>query len=497
MSLMPSLLLGGLALSATASQSVSEPAATPVKRPNILFIFSDDHGSQAISAYNPTLLATPNIDRIANEGIRFQNAFCTNAICAPSRAVVLSGKYSHLNGVKTWDGFNGSKQATLPKVLQENGYYTALIGKWHLTNLPVGFDDWKILIGQGEYYNPRFLSRKADMKPGTEDGSKPAGSNALHSRIQGYATDVITDEAFQMLDSRPKDKPFFMCLWHKAPHRTWSRGPHEKEMFKDQDLPVPPTLFDDYSTRRYAKSAEMRMTDFRPDYDIKTPTPFPYKPFQGGTDKNQIYWLYQQYIKDYLACIKSLDDNVGRTLKYLEDHGLLENTLVVYSADQGFFLGENSWFDKRWIYDTSMRMPLVMRLPGTVKSGTVCSDIVNNADFAPTFLELAGVKKPDEMQGRSFVPMLKGETPMNWRQSHYYRYYDPAEHHVEPHFGIRTQDYTFVHFPRAKDGYTELFDLRKDPYQLTNVSEKNEYAAVKAELEKQLKALKAELKDDE
>lgn len=485
------IMATGALLAADAKQNV---APTPT-RPNILFIFSDDHSSQAISAYGSKLMPTPNIDRIGNEGVRFDNCFCTNAICAPSRAVVLSGKYSHLNGVPTWEGFNGSKQATLPRELQKAGYYTALVGKWHLKNTPVGFDFWEILIGQGTYYNPLFLTRDSKMTPGSEDGSVAADAVARKFKIQGYATEVITDEALKCLDNRPKDKPFFMALWHKAPHRTWLRGPKEKEMFKDIDLPEPATLYDNYATRRYAPKAQMRMTDLQLKYDLKVTPPFPYKPFQNGTDKKEISWLYQQYIKDYMACIKSVDDNVGRVLDYLKENDLLDNTLIVYSSDQGFYLGENSWFDKRWIYDVSMRMPLLMRYPKAVKAGTVSRDLVNNTDFSATFLDLAGVQKPAEMQGHSLVPIMRGETPSNWRKAHYYRYYDPQEHRVEPHFGIRTQDYTMICFPRAKDGYTELFDLKKDPSQLKNVSDDPVYAEIKRGLFKQLKTVKSELKD--
>ncbi len=503
MNLKTTLLLGALATSSctfgTTEKTTQIPESQKSKRPNILFIFSDDHAIPAISAYNNKLMQTPNLDRIAHEGVLFNNCFCTNSICAPSRAVIMSGKYSHLNGVKTWQPFNGTKNVTLPTVLRDAGYYTALVGKWHLSNTPVGFDEWKVLEGQGNYYDPKFFCRKPDMAPRSEDGTTNAKKIGDTKVIKGYATDIITDLALEILDSRPKDKPFFMCLWHKAPHRNWQRGPNEKDLFKDKDLPLPETLFDDYATRKYAGPCEMRMSDLRPNYDIKVKAPFEYKPFEHKQlTKEQQIWLYQQYIKDYLACVKSVDDNVGRTLKYLEEKGELDNTIIIYSADQGFYLGENGWFDKRWAYDISMKMPFIVRYPKSIQPKTIANQLVSNVDFAPTFADFAGAKAPTEWQGKSFRKILENPAKAEEiRDAHYYRYYDPDEHKVEPHMSVRTQDYKYLAFPRDKEGYVELFDLKKDPNELKNVADDPAYAEIKKMMRQKLIDVRKQYKDTE
>lgn len=471
----------------------------PSQRPNILFIFSDDHAAPAISAYGRNLMPTPNIDRLAHEGVLFNHCFCTNSICSPSRAVVMSGKYSHLNGVKTWEAFNGTQNVTLPSMMRDAGYYTALVGKWHLGNTPVGFDEWRILVGQGEYYNPFLLNRRPDIPRGADNGKISAMKSANKVKMQGYATDIITDQAIDILEHRPDTQPFFMCLWHKAPHRNWQRGPKEKDLFKNEDVKLPETLFDDYATRKFAPPCEMRMSDLRKNYDIKVKPPFDYKPFKHDPlTREQQIWLYQQYIKDYLACVKSVDDNVGRTLKYLEEKGLLDNTIIVYSADQGFYIGENGWFDKRWTYDVSMRMPFLARYPKAFPAGTVANQMVSNLDFAPTFLDFAQGKAPETWQGKSFRSVLENPSQAKpIRDAHYYRYYDPNEHKVEPHFSVRTDDYKYIVFPRDKEGYVELFDLKKDPNELKNVAEDPNYAQVRKEMVQKLKEVRKRYNDHE
>lgn len=480
------------AASCVAAEKTVEQAAgkdgRPAARPNIIFIMADDHASQAISAYGSRIMQTPNIDRIAARGMRFDNCFCTNAICAPSRAVILSGKYSHLNGVTMWQAFDG-RQTTLPKVLQANGYHTGIIGKWHLDNTPTGFDDWKILVGQGEYYDPVFLNRPAGLAMGAEDGFKPAGKVAVKQKITGYCTDIITDLAVDFLDKRPKDKPFFLMVHHKAPHRNWLPAPKYKTLFDDRNIPEPPTLFDDYSGRLFAAAAQMRMTDLRPKIDLKAD-----KMPKFATKQEEIRWRYQRYIKDYLRCVKSVDDSVGRVLDYLEKNGLAENTLIVYTSDQGFFLGEHSWFDKRWMYEESLQMPFLACMPGTVPAKSVSKSMVINADFAPTFLALAGIPAPAEMQGRSFLTQLEGQgEPKEWRTSVYYHYYDPAEHHVEPHYGVRTATHKLIFYPRTAQ--YELFDLRKDPDEMKSVAGDPACAKVLEQLKAELARLRAELKD--
>ena len=478
----------GIALASLPAfaQEAPKPAA---KRPNILFIMSDDHGSQAISAYSDKLIQTPNIDRIAKEGMRFDRCFCTNSICSPSRACILSGKYSHLNGVITWEAFDG-RQVTLPKVLHDNGYYTGIIGKWHLDNTPTGFDQWKILVGQGPYNDPVLLCRPKDLAPGAEDGTKPADKIAVKEKLKGYTTDLLTDQAIDCLDQRPKDKPFFLMLHHKAPHRNWIPAEKYKTLFDGVKIPEPPTLFDDYSGRIFAGQAEMRMTHLRPKLDLKVDAVPKF-----NTKEEEISWRYQIYIKDYLRCIKSVDDSVGRVLDYLDKNGLADNTLVVYTSDQGFYLGEHSWFDKRWMYEESLRMPFLVRLPGTIPAQKTTESMVTNVDFAPTFLDLAGIAAPAEMQGRSFLTQLKGEPqPKDWRTSVYYRYYDPAEHNVEPHYGVRTTTHKLICYPRTSQ--YELFDLVKDPDELKSVADDPAYAKTLADLKTELARLRIELKDN-
>ncbi len=491
-----------LLLAMIAAGSLSAAAAdAPAKRPNILFIFADDHAWQAVSAYNESrhLNQTPNIDRLAKEGIRFDRCLVPNSICGPSRATVMTGKYNHLNGFynNTNCKFDGSQQ-TFPKLLKAAGYQTAVVGKWHLESDPTGFDFWQILHGQGVYYNP---------------GMNRNGENV---KLDGYVTDLITDAALDWLKGRDKSKPFLMMCHHKAPHREWSPALRDLNWDNDRDYPPPDSLFDDYSGRGAAeKNQDMSIEKTMTPHDnklvpMKGMTPDQekvwnayYEPrnekFRAAnlTGRDLVKWKYNRYMHDYLGCIKAVDDNVGRLLKYLDDEGIADNTIVVYSSDQGFFLGEHGWFDKRWIFEESARSPLLVRWPGVTKPGTVKKEIVSNLDFAETFLEAAGVPVPADMQGRSFVPLLKGETPADWRKSFYYQYYEyPTPHHVRPHYGVVTDRYKLVHFESfgAETDYWELFDLEKDPHEMKSVLDQPDYTTTQAGLTKELARLRAELK---
>jgi arylsulfatase A-like enzyme len=468
-------------------------------RPNILFIMSDDHAYQAISAYGSNRNKTPNIDRLAKEGMRFDRCFVTNSICGPSRAVILTGKYSHLNGfpdnsAQAW--FNGQQQ-TAPKLLQAAGYQTAVIGKWHLNSDPVGFDYWNILLGQGPYYNPPM---------------KTAAGTEKH---EGYTTEIITDLALDWLESgRDKSKPFFLMYHHKAPHRNWQPGPKYLDHYQGVTVPEPPTLFDDYSGRASpAKANQMSIADHLTDEDLKIVPPKGLTPQQleaftkayqeenefltraRFTSEGKIKWNYQRFVKDYLRCVDAVDDNVGRVLDYLDKSGLAENTVVLYTSDQGWYLGEHGWYDKRWMYEESFRTPLLVRWPGKVKPASVSTDMAMNLDFAETFLEIAGAAVPGDMQGRSLVPVLAGKTPADWRKSVYYHYYEfPQPHHVHPHLGIRTERHKLIHFYTIDEW--ELFDLEKDPQELKSVYDDPANAELVKDLKKQLAALKQQYQDD-
>ncbi|MCA9236223.1 MAG: sulfatase [Planctomycetales bacterium] len=480
------------------------PVSQVAARKNILFIFADDHAYQAVSAYGSVLNETPNIDRIARSGVRFDRCYVTNSICGPSRACILTGKYSHKNGFYTnGDKFDGAQQ-TFPKLLQNAGYQTAIIGKWHLVTDPTGFDVWKVLPGQGRYYKPVFLT--------------PAGRVVQ----EGYTTDVITDEALAWLrNERDADKPFMLMVQHKAPHREWQPGPEHVADFSDKTFPEPPTLFDDYSTRCPAAAfATMRIgRDMRPEEDLKVfdetseygrkqlalmPPEARAKWLAAYGPENAAYladtpagddrtrWNYQRYIKDYLRCVQSVDDGVGRLLDYLDEAGLADDTLVVYSSDQGFYLGEHGWFDKRWMYEQSLRTPLLVRGPG-VRTGAVENAIVSNLDFAETFLDVAGVEAPEGMQGRSLLPILAGETPADWRDTFYYHYYEgpPAWHDVAEHCGVTDGHYKLIHF-YTLDAW-ELYDLQADPHEVNNVYGQAEYAEHQTRLLAEMTRLRKEL----
>ena len=481
---------------------VAGTAVRAAERPNIVFIFSDDHAYQAISAYGGPLAKiapTPNIDRLAREGMLFDRCFVTNSLCGPSRAVVQTGLYSHRNGFYSNGGdvFDGS-QTTFPKLLQKVGYQTAIVGKWHLVSDPQGYDYWNILYGQGQYYNPPM--------------------NRMGQRVQhqGYTTDIITDLALDWLENmRDPSKPFVLMYQNKAPHRRWEPSLKYLHLFDDVTIPEPDTLFDDYAGRGEAeKTQDMTIAKTMDEHDLKLITPgdlneqqrkeweAAYAPknaaFEkaGLTGRDLVRWKYQRYMKDYLRCIRSVDDGVGRILDYLDRAGLASNTIVVYTSDQGFYLGEHGWFDKRWIFKQSLRTPLLVRWPGVVKPGTRDRrDIVSNLDFAETFCEVAGVPVPAEMQGRSLVPVLQGHTPGDWRKDFYYHYYEwPAVHNVRPHYGVVSDRYKLVKFYGDVD-YWELFDLEKDPEELTSVYDDPAYAATRKQLHTELDRLQKKLGD--
>ncbi len=470
-------------------------------RPNLLFIMADDHASQAIGCYGSRLNRTPNIDRIAAEGIRFENCFCTNGICAPSRAVILTGKHSHLNGVRdNAVSFDGG-QTTFPKLLREAGYQTAIIGKWHLKSDPTGFDYWNILPGQGAYYNPDMIEM------------------GVQKRREGYVTDLLTDRALDYLRTgRDPARPFLLMLHHKAPHRNWQPAERHLNLYDNTIFPEPPTLFDDYASRSPA-AAEQEMTiaeDMTLGSDLKMGPPpdrlnesqrlgweRAYAPKREAFEKERpegealVRWKYRRYLQDYLGCIAAVDESVGRVLDFLEESGLAEDTLVVYTSDQGFYLGEHGWFDKRFMYEESLRMPLVARLPGRVRPGSVNGELVQNLDFGPTFLDLGGVEQPAEMQGRSFLPLLFGRKLPTWPESVYYHYYEyPAVHMTKRHYGVRTQRYKLIRFYHDIDAW-ELYDLENDPLEIHNLYGDPEYAGVVRDLRNELARLQKFYGDSE
>ncbi|WP_158969620.1 sulfatase [Paraglaciecola sp. L3A3] len=503
----------------TATKSV-----TTQKRPNILFIMSDDHAYQAISAYGSKLIDTPNIDRLAKQGMRFTNASVTNSICAPSRATILTGKHTHINGkIDNRMPFDDSQQ-TFPQIFQKNGYQTAMFGKLHFGNNPKGVDDFMILPGQGDYINPDFVTKQGTV------------------RKQGYVTDIITDETLKWLkQDRDESKPFMLAYLHKAPHRSWWPRADKFAEYYGKQFPLPETLFDDYATRgAAAKTAEMTISHFMlPVKDTKVsadrydPRYEPYVDARDNigvferqytnratpeqkieyekvlsqiakdynqnwptmTDKEKTIWKYQRYMQDYLATISSVDDNIGRVLDYLDESGLAENTLVVYTSDQGFFLGEHGWFDKRFAYQESMKTPLLVRWPAKIKGNQVSDELVQNLDYAQTFLDAAGIAQPSDMQGQSFLPLLTGETHKWHRNGVYYHYYEyPGAHEVKRHYAIMTKQYKLIHFYHDVDEW-ELFDLKKDPSELDNVYQHRDYQQVVKSLKQELNELRNEYKD--
>jgi len=443
--------------------------APAAERPNFLFILSDDHAAHALSCYGSQINQTPNLDRIASSGMRFQNCFAVNSICTPSRATLLTGKYSHKNGVTVFNRFDGS-QPHVAKYLHASGYQTAIIGKWHLFSDPTGFDHWNILPGQGLYNDPVMIE------------------NGRTNHLKGYVSDLIGDFSLDWLKKRDASKPFCLMMNPKAPHREWTPPPKWTNLYANVDLPLPATFNDDYSGRsRAAAEATMRMTDLKKT-DLKAAVPAKLTPQQEKE------WRYQRYIKDYLRVIASMDENVGRVLDFLESSGLRSNTVVIYTSDQGFFLGDHGWFDKRFMYEESLRMPLLVSWPGHIRAGALESNMVLNVDFAPTLLELAGLRVAPDMQGRSIAPLLRGEHPGDWRDSMYYRYYHyPADHRVQPHYGVRTGRHKLIYFNQLDEW--ELFDLASDPGEMKNVYADPAYATTVTALKQELTRLRRELDD--
>lgn len=463
-------------------------------RPNILIIISDDHAYQAISAYDTSLMQTPNIDRIAKEGAIFRKGYVTNSICGPSRAVILTGKYSHKNGFKDNinPNFNGD-QDSFVKQLQQNGYTTAWVGKWHLGSEPQGFDYWNILDGQGHYYNADFIS--------------PSGKK----RLTGYVANVVEDEAEKWLDARDTAKPFCLIIGHKNTHRTWIPDIPDYGAFDNKNFPLPDNFYDKYADRKAAQIQDMSIEKtLIMGYDLKmfanrheedndgnisrmnarqrAAFDAYYDPIrndfftQSLSGKELTEWKYRRYLKDYLATAISLDRNIGRTLDYLDRHHLTENTLVIYISDQGFYLGEHGWFDKRFMYEESFRTPLLMRFPGVIKSGTIIDDFVMNVDIAPTILDISNIKIPHDMQGKSILPVFSGKFQ---REAMYYHYYEKGEHNVSPNFGIRTKKYKLIRFYDLVDSW-ELYDLTKDKKEMHNVFGNKKYQKVQEQLLSQL-----------
>ena len=504
--------------------SCENPKVERQERPNILFIMADDHAYQAISAYSDKLIQTPNIDRIADEGILFTNACVTNSICAPSRATILTGKHTHINGKIDNKMPFDTTQITFPQLFQNAGYETAMYGKLHFGNNPKGVYDFMILPGQGNYINPKFITPKGD------------------TTITGYVTDIITDLTINWLDKkRDKAKPFMMMYLHKAPHRPWWPSPEKFKEFTKKTFPEPATLFDDYSNRgTAAKSAEMNLLKhmrYGHDSKIRSETikgmrvvkpdvpPKNWDGIQGSygraneeqkalydpvidsintwfktnwptmNDEQKMKWKYQRYMQDYLGCISSVDDNVGRVLDYLDESGLAKNTMVIYTSDQGFYLGEHGWFDKRFIYDESFKTPLMIRWPNEITPGTTNDEMVQNLDFAQTFLEAAQINVPSDMQGESLIPLLKGDTEQWNRDAVYYHYYEyPAVHMVKRHYGIVTKEYKLVHFYNDVDEW-ELYDRKKDLQEMKNVYHDPAYATIASKLHNELNELRIKYKD--
>ncbi len=503
-------------------------AAQAQSRPNIVYIMTDDHTAQMMSCYGNSPVKTPNLDRIAQEGVRFSHSFVANSLSGPSRACMITGKLSHKNGFTNNEHgiFDGSQQ-TMPKLMQKVGYQTSIIGKWHLVSTPTGFDHYDILEGQGEYYNPTFIH---------DDGTR--------SVEQGYCTDVITDKAIQWMEQRDKNQPFILFVHHKACHRDWLPDLKDLREFEDKTFPLPANFWDNYEGRLAAKQQEMAIAsshDMDLIYDNKVYLPgdtsrlhqlyLNYVNRLSETDRKTYFQFYdslsrafkahplsgrelteykfQRYMRDYCKVTKSLDENVGRLMQYLEESGLLDNTLVVYTSDQGFYMGEHGWFDKRFMYEESLNTPLIMRLPKGYERRGIIDEMVQNIDYAPTFLEMAGAPIPKDIQGMSLVPLLKvpsqpslegkekaspfkGET---WRKSIYYHYYEfPAEHAVKRHYGIRTERYKLIHFYQDIDQW-ELYDLQNDPTEMHNLYGQPEYRKIQKEMHRRLRRLQRQYDD--
>ena len=503
------------------------------KKPlNIIHIMSDDHAYQTISAYGHALgklAPTPNLDRLASEGMLFRQAFVENSLSTPSRACLMTGLYSHQNGQRQLGKGIDTTKVFFSEIMREHGYQTAVVGKWHMQCEPKGFDFYQVLKGQGEYYNPTF---------------KSTGSNGEYIEEEGYVSECITNHAIEFLESRDKEKPFCLLVHHKAPHRNWMPPMRYLDLYEDVEFPYPETFYDDYATRcDAARTQEMNiknsitmaydmkvaeLADQNAEVDAKSDlkkwgnafdrlTPeqkeawnAAYQPRnekfikQNLKGDDLLKWKYQRYVKDYVRCIKSIDDEVGRLIAYLEKEGLMDNTVIVYTSDQGYYMGEHGWFDKRFMYEESFHTPLIIRYPGKIKGGSECSALVQNIDYAPTYLDIAGIEKPNYMEGTSLVPLFGGETPKDWREYLYYHYYDyPAMHMVRRHDGVRDSRYKLIHFYGEKDekrdaiNCDELYDLQNDPNELNNLYNNPKYSKTQIRLQKRLDKFRTDLKVDE
>jgi arylsulfatase A-like enzyme len=513
MTLLVSVAFGGAPSKASA--------AKPASRPNIVFIFSDDHAPHAIGAYNGWLKSvnpTPNIDALAASGMLFRNSFCTNSICGPSRAVIQTGKHSHKNGFMSNGNSFDWDQQTFPKLLQQAGYATALFGKSHLQGKPQGYDDWKVLPGQGLYYNPDLITPEGRV------------------RVEGHCTDVVTDLAVAWLkDGRDAAKPFMLMVQHKAPHRNWMPALRHLPLYADTDMPEPNTLFDKWHDNappaRFQELEIDRHMHLNFDLFVDLTPDFKANEAEGGSDRSAwqnmqrmspeqlaawrafygpedeafhqagltadglVRWKYQRYVKNYLRCVRGVDESVGIIMKTLEDQGLADNTVVIYSSDQGFYIGDHGWYDKRWMYEESLKMPLIVKWPGVTEAGAVNEHLVQNLDYAETFLEMAGAAIPEDMQGKSLVPLLEGKTPADWRESIYYHYYEyPSVHMVPRHYGVRNQRYKLMHFYQFDEW--EFYDLETDPDELQNRYDDPEYADEVAAMKVELERLRTVYEDD-
>ncbi|MCL3781140.1 DUF4976 domain-containing protein [Prolixibacteraceae bacterium JC049] len=502
--LLPAFMIGAVMMGCNASDQKK------TKQPNIIYIMSDDHAYQAISAYGGKINHTPNIDRLADEGVVFTNSFVTNSICAPSRAVMLTGKFSHLNGqtdnVRKFDG----TQQTYPKLLQKAGYQTALVGKWHLKSDPTGFDFWSVHYDQGDYYNPDF---------------KEMGKRKHYT---GYSTNIVCDNSIKWLEKRDLNKPFALLVHFKAPHRNWMPDTAKLTMYEDVEFELPNNFFDNFKQRgSAAKEQEMSIyEDMQMEWDLKMDgigksgvagklstklarmnpdERAKWDKFYAAVQadlkeknpkgKELANWKFQRYMRDYLKVVSSVDDNVGRLLDYLDKNGLAENTIVVYTSDQGFYLGEHGWFDKRFMYEESLRTPLLMRYPEKIQAGAKKSALVQNIDYAPTFLDWAGVKIPDDMQGESLTPLFNGVNDV--RDHIYYHYFEyPGPHAVKRHYGVRSKQYKLIHFYNDVNEW-EFYDLEKDPNEMYNQIENPVYWNEINEMKAELKSLRKKYGDND
>lgn len=493
----------------------AQSAGKTAQRPNIIVMMSDDHAYQAISAYDNNLIQTPNIDKIAAQGALMQKAFVTNSICSPSRAVLLSGQYSHMNGVLGNQTPTAFKEGIklLPEILRENGYLTSIVGKWHLKSQPKGFDYWNVLPGQGDYYNPQFIK------------------NGKDTVYEGYVTDITADLALAWLEeNKDQKKPFFLMMQQKAPHRNWMPALKYLDLFNDRQFDLPPTFFDGYEEKAALQNNGISIANHMTiDQDSKVPAdaksnrwgaPFNKKIYNSGLNRlkpeerriweeaykkeheefaqlksreERIKWQFQRYMEDYLRCVKSVDDNVGKLLQYLDDNGLADNTIIIYTSDQGFFLGEHGLYDKRFMYEEAFRTPMLIRYPDKIRQGRKVDEMALILDIAPTLLDFAGIAIPGEMQGMSMKPLLTGKK-VNWRDKIYYHYYD-TNFGTTAHYGIRTERYKLIRYYEPVQAW-ELYDLRKDPLEMKNLYGNPGYSGLAVKLKKELKALQTEFKEE-